>query len=524
MIELGEGTIVTTVSRCAAILAKTFYNKYNAVLQPCDMENWLASLISDHYGEIPNVLDYFYKSKHLKPPTVIKYLEDLESAVKWFVYYYMSSSSSSSPQIKSSGLHVVMADQRKLYKKKNKILRRRRPTMEDKVYDGELPAGGLAAVQAIVRTVTAEMERTLAAVRSGDIEMTSSLHNELTKTIVANMYGLSVQGRIGGIHSVAVGQGEKLLKEGITHSSFFKTSETYGFQPVTMHASCLPLLKAYVEIARPWATGVKNPPVDAKLFVRHDGSDMTARELGRGLSSFFKAFGMKITTTKIRHLIETQAQRLYEDGCISLAARSAVASCNGHTLEIAKNTYVKRQRTVDAKNANQLFEFMDAAADSSCLSMCNNGTPDVTDVFAGDATLSACWDHHRMSPATRATMPPAETRVSPAVTTDATVFREIHLRGDMPIKDWGTSHPCYGMTGRSIQWSSAELNYVGRTFSAIARTEPQNRNKYAECLRRICLDNTATAIFHPHHIFNSDRIKNGYNSYEKLKERQGSPC
>ena len=99
-------------------------------------------------------------------------------------------------------------------------------------------------------------------------------------------------------------------------------------------------------------------------------------------------------------------------------------------------------------------------------------------------------------------------------------FKAVCSTSELPKRHWGSEHPSYGMVGRQILWSTAELNYVGEFITNLLDANPRAPNVYSQCLKHIKLDVAATAVFHAHHVVSSDRVKNGYISYKKLAERQ----
>jgi len=90
----------------------------------------------------------------------------------------------------------------------------------------------------------------------------------------------------------------------------------------------------------------------------------------------------------------------------------------------------------------------------------------------------------------------------------------------------GWRHPDKRITNASrVLFSSLELNYIGEwsrnddlAFAeARAFRETLGNNRVKRCLDGIREDNFARSIFHQKHIFKSDRLKNGFITYNKCK-------
>ena len=85
-------------------------------------------------------------------------------------------------------------------------------------------------------------------------------------------------------------------------------------------------------------------------------------------------------------------------------------------------------------------------------------------------------------------------------------------------KNWGTAHP-YGMKTDvfKVTWSPAEIKYIGKTAEEIKSQQGSSPKRLcAQILRKIVDDPSARKIFHIHHVFDSTRIRSGYEAYLKL--------
>ena len=86
-----------------------------------------------------------------------------------------------------------------------------------------------------------------------------------------------------------------------------------------------------------------------------------------------------------------------------------------------------------------------------------------------------------------------------------------------PSTNWGTAHP-YGMKSDvlKVTWSPAEIKYIGKTAEEIKSQQGSSPKRLcSQILRKIIDDPAAKKIFHIHHVFDSTRIRSGYEAYLK---------
>ena len=141
------------------------------------------------------------------------------------------------------------------------------------------------------------------------------------------------------------------------------------------------------------------------------------------------------------------------------------------------------------------------------------------------------------------------TRCTNAITPVGELYRPPYMNVGLPtsrLQTIGWRHPDKRITNASrVLFSSLELNYIGEwsrnddlAFAearAFRETLGNNRvkrctdisilsysltlmyNRIIRCLDGIREDNFARSIFHQKHIFKSDRLKNGFITYNKCK-------
>jgi len=311
--------------------------------------------------------------------------------------------------------------------------------------------------------------------------------------LLASLYVFSPQGRCQGIEDLKYGQVSALLNEGYTHTTKFKTQAKWGYQPVTLSVESKELLTIYLRTFRPVACGpIQSQPSDALLlnFIGHPHSD-----IGRELTTFYmNSCFLHITPTRIRSIVETAAEEMYRAGDISLKTRKSVEAINGHTSATVQNYYLQMDRAADVHSARTFFS--QASTD-----------PKPASVSADDDDCSSNSSGNS----------PFSIRVGQTRNEDKP--SEWATREGTKHSDWGSSHPEYSRMGvKKVKWSAQELDYIenwidndkqGDTNIAVSR-----------CLAAIRVDPRAIHIFHAHHILNSQRLRNGFESVMRKKKVQ----
>lgn len=74
-------------------------------------------------------------------------------------------------------------------------------------------------------------------------------------------------------------------------------------------------------------------------------------------------------------------------------------------------------------------------------------------------------------------------------------------------------------TAKRFEWLKEEIDYL---VYYIEKIESDTANRYANCLNHLRTEASAEVkkYFHPHHVANSDRLKNGFNVALKRLQRE----
>jgi hypothetical protein len=197
-----------------------------------------------------------------------------------------------------------------------------------------------------------------------------------------------------------------------------------------------------------------------------------------------------ITPTRIRSIVETAAEDMYRAGDISLKTRKSVEAVNGHSSATVKNYYLLSDRTSDVHSARTFFSQAGASSTSA----------QREEDTSLDNDASFCLRVND-DPISIGSTPPSAWAASESA----------------KHASWGTSHPEHHRMGvKKVKWSAQELDYVQNWIE----NDKQGDSNLAvsRCLAAIRNDRHATHIFHPHHILNSGRLRNGYDSIMKKKK------
>ena len=432
----------------------------------------------------------------------------------------------------AAALQCVIKTLSKKFRKADDRKQSARSDFADCVAEGIFPAYGLRSLQAVVMAQVKEVGDLYTDIENGSVIQTIDMYNSLLGTLVASFWSLGPMGRQRAVAQLECRHGARLLAGDVVLSSEFKTEKSLGYQPIAVSALGMPLLHHYLVTGRPWATDNAVVSNEQPLFVSSKGKGLRSKTVGRIHSAFYlKHCDKGYTINTVRKLVETAAAEHLESGAIDATTREAICNVSGHTLNQASKTYVKanikKKRSCDMEKANGLFAFM--LNDNASVA-----GGDTNDVVAGgdtnDEVNEITPQIKRACEVSEATVVPAKAIVTGVVAipvkkavkvTPPKDFFLVQTPADAKAsKAWGTQHPSYEKVGRTIEWSTAEVNHIGRFVTECLRKNPEESAVYSQCLKSIIQDDDAIPIFHPHHIANSDRVKNGYISYQKYLAKQ----
>ena len=309
----------------------------------------------------------------MAPSTMLARFDDLSTFITWFCYHDLNR-----PELAESTKDCIKG-MRRNFNKKNKAKQSGR-TLQSEVALRHLPEATTVVEQVakLQQPVQDRMEWARRFRSSTPPHVTKEVFGEFMGLLYSSLYLFSPQGRISGIHlcllltcallvmwccccfcpgidDLKLSSAQELIGQGHTMSTKFKTSSTFGFQPVTMSNISLELFHTYVDMLRPMVSqGRCNDPKHS-LWLNWKGDKDTS--IGRKVQRFYiRTLGLDVTTTRIRSLMETVANDLHESGDITLGAKNALGGTGGHGDATIKGYYLMNNMQKNVHQGRQVFE------------------------------------------------------------------------------------------------------------------------------------------------------------------------
>lgn len=461
----------------------TYQEKYKRHLQSQDTMHWFGSVITIEYMLLENFVDgYLLTIKNQSPLTVKNKLYILANMIKWFVDY--RSDQTNKIQIQDTRCFMDLSNAiRKDSNKTHKRMNGDKNEISKLVYERQLPQHGL---QELYQCCYAQMNWARSVGKLSYFSIDKSTYCKFMKLLYSSFYVCAVQGRVSGLQDMRFYQAKELLENGFAMSRVFKTQSKYGFQPVSVARDSAELLDIYIKSVRKAANSVE-PNANDPLFLNFQGK--AEMDIGRSVTQFFmEHLLINITTTKIRSLIETESEDLFQKQIITQEQRESVKHINGHSSRIVDDFYVKRSRIKDVSNArcamNSLKDFNSPDRNNR-----NNLVEDRSSQDSSNLRIDLPFGEFQ-----------SPVRID-TITDDIYDFSEPN--DSLQHAEWGSNHPNQNKLAKRVQWSKDELDYLRKIVS---RT---NSSSASRCLKEIKSDPSSYPIFHVHHILNSTRLRTG---------------
>jgi hypothetical protein len=442
-------TIDAIITRLTSFLVFTYHEIHQQTLAEKNSLEWFREVITSRYSLLGNFAEFLEFSLSRKASTIQSYLSDLSLAAKWLAHH----SGIFSEHIDVTAfLEVLSMLRRNANKKKRK--EGGDNTLEAAVASGQIPSGGLRDLQDMVESEFPWARST------ANTYINKDAYSRFMELLFSCLYVFSVQGRVSGIADIKYGQRHDLLNANFGVTEKFKTNSKYGYQAIVTSAESKELLELYINRFRPCVND--HPRDEDRLWIRYNASAYESKHIGQAVSSFFlKKGNLKLNSTIIRSLIETEFEYLRQCDVITSEERQAVMNLNGHSSEIVKNYYLLQARQRDVSNAISAF---------------------------------TKGQEHRSAHPQACTLMHSQAR------------------------NWGSSHPSYRIVSpqASVKWSDMELDYIGTIIDPVDSSGCGNY-RYKRLLDIIKRDPNCTPIFHANHVTGVTKIRNGYDAYQARK-------
>ena len=391
-------------------------------------------------------------------------------------------------------------------------LRSSSTTMASAVSDRRAPKQGLME---LTNSIMKRADWAL-AFESDPVVITKPIYDQFMRYLYAAIYTLSPQGRVSGVVDMKLGQKDDLIKSGFANSSKFKSNHKWGLQPVLAVPLTCRLIKIYASVFRPLAANahlLQNPTDPLWLTFDGEKDDSIGHKVTQ---NFAEDMQLHITTTIIRSLVETTIDQAFVQGRVSLEEKCAVQAVNGHTSQVVKDYYVRKDRARDVYHARSGF------ASALGLQMSSSSEPTVLNCVTPPTAAGAL----NVLPA-QALAPPAPLPLplplplhlggfSP-VTPDVGALPNWDTHDTLEYEDWGKDHPDYDKKVGRAKWTQTEVRFITQKCRLVLIHNPSRLNLCSRCLKAIKADRNALPIFHVFHILNSARLRVGFDLYLKAE-------
>lgn len=336
------------------------------------------------------------------------------------------------------------------------------------------PKGGLKQIRDHLNDGWQLFDALVAAAQAG-YQLSELEYLECMRYVLATLWGYDNNARGLAIERVCLDDIDRISVDGhdFVLSNHFKTYVHYQYQTLSFSRIVkdvwVPVIRSQVASK----TGI------TRVFINYRGNPVSDGEVSKHVSRWFRRYGLFLNVTTIRKVLESSYAEAEANNVIDAEARSNLTRAQGHSDATAQQYYIvgaTAAKSVMAAVAN--VESFDTVVRSL----------DLDDAYVD-----------------------IQDRV------DAIQQRQSLYEGVLDSSTFGAEW--YGkVTGQDgfkrYEWTEPELGWLQAWFRDVPPTK--HKNRYALCLHDIHVaPKDVKAIFHPHHVYNSDRLKSGAQRAEK---------
>lgn len=280
---LNATSVRTLVLRIADLLMWTYAKHTKQMLQEADVLLWMKEFILKKFKLIAPYVEYLQQDKGRTPATILHTLNDIKKGVIWFLSFRRDENDCDIDEdvlaIQRTDIDPLFHIIKSISRQMTKHLRRERSadpknTLSGIVFQRHLPVTGLKGLVENLREQMVWLTPFMEKMKTNDylLLFDKEIYDLYMQTLYASMYVFSPQGRVGGIADLNCKQGIEMLKYGYTQSNAFKTSGTYGYQPVLVADISCALLEHYVLYLRPKVSGASTDSTPTSpLWIKYNG-------------------------------------------------------------------------------------------------------------------------------------------------------------------------------------------------------------------------------------------------------------
>jgi hypothetical protein len=339
------------------------------------------------------------------------------------------------------------------------------------------PRGGLRQIRDHLNDGWQLFDALVAAAQAG-YKLSELEYLECMRYVLATLWGYDNNARGLAIERVCLDDIDRISvdEHDFVLSNHFKTYAHYQYQTISFSHIVkdiwVPIIRSQVASK----TGI------TRVFINYRGNPVSDGEVSKHVGRWFRRYGLFINVTTLRKVLESSYAEAEANDVIDADTRSNLTRAQGHSDETAQQYYI-----VGAKAAKSV---MDA----------------VKNVESFDTVVTAL----------------AMDDIDIPDRVDAIRQRQSVYEGVLDSSTFGAEW--YGKVtcgGRRYEWTESELGWLEVWFRHIMPLDQPNR--YAACLHAIhTAPKDEKAIFHPHHVYNSDRLKSGAQRAEERIKRLSS--
>jgi hypothetical protein len=258
-------------------------------------------------------------------------------------------------------------------------------------------------------------------------------------------------------------------------SQHFKTYGHYEYQVVRFSGI---IRNIWIPIIRAQVASKTNCE---RVFLSYSGKPLSQNDAGRHVQKYFRRYGLIITVTVLRKVLEASYREAEAAEVISAQEHSSLTLAQGHTELTAKEYY----DIAGKASADSIIKAIDNT--ESFAKLCDAlDVPD--DYYERDGIYTS------------------QSRVSAKVSDIMT--RQPRYEGVLDESAFGTTYTGkVSNNGTRCEWTAEEIDWMEKWFISQPLDIP---NRYSACLQALYeAPAHVKGMFHPHHVKNSDRLKSG---------------
>jgi hypothetical protein len=377
----------------------------------------------------------------------------------------------------------VLKNSRNQQKKGQRLDKRSNRGREHDIEIYAYPRDGLRQIQDNLHDGWDYFDALVAMAQAGH-QLSESQYTECLRYVLATLWGYDNNARSLAIEKLCLDD----VQVNLTSHDFFLSQnfKTYGHYTHQVVKFSLIISEIWIPIIRAQAISRCE---SNRVFLKYNGMPLQPNDCTRHVQEWFKRYGLVITVKTLRSILEESYKDAAATGVITERARTSLTLSQGHSERTAKQFYLPGPEAADA--IIKAVEDVDAF-DAICSSFDSYSPDDIpldiesrvrnvkarTDTHSGLLDMSACFG----------------------------------------VAYSGKTNSAHG---QRFVWTEGELGWINEWFvKAYAEMPPGSRNipnRYAACLHDLHQASPEVkAMFHPHHVANSDRFKNGAQKVERM--------